>query len=58
LTGLFKRRSTVLARSNAGSKPEMKETGFEYSGIVLHAEYSQMGFLLALEIGVLHSLIQ
>jgi hypothetical protein len=32
----------MLAKSIAGSRPKIKETGMEYCGIDLHAEYSQI----------------
>ncbi len=35
----------MLAKSIAGSKPKIKETGMEYCGIDLHAEYSQICIL-------------
>ena len=35
----------MLAKSNAGSRPKIKETGMEYCGIDLHAEYSQICIL-------------
>jgi hypothetical protein len=35
----------MLAKSLAGSRPEIQETGREYCGIDLHAEYSQICIL-------------
>jgi len=35
----------MLAKSIAGSRPKIKETGMEYCGIDLHAEYSQICIL-------------
>ena len=36
---------SMLAKSNAGSMPKIKETGIEYCGIDLHAEYCQICIL-------------
>jgi hypothetical protein len=35
----------MLAKSDTGSRPKIKETGMEYCGIDLHAEYSQICIL-------------
>ncbi len=35
----------MLAKSNAGSRPKIKETGIEYCGIDLHTEQSQICIL-------------
>jgi len=40
-----KRRITMLAKSDAASRPKIRETSMEYFGVDLHAEYSQICIL-------------